>query len=559
MGKVLTLALMFRLAGLAWGLPASDGWDDDGVAPRDFLVGVFETYSPGHYYTYPPLHLVILAVASLPIWVVALARCPSTEPAAVVQSFIAVPTMTALAVVARAVTVALSLGILWNVAKIAEDLRGTARAGIWVSLACAANIVFTYYSQTTNLDVPYLFWGLLAVRWLIHAFVRHEPRTLRRVPVLAALAIATKDQAYALFLLSIPLSLLTFFAVDRRARALARPIFRELAYGTAIAAATLLVVDGAVTNSSGFGARLRFLLGPASQDHAFYASDWTGRMSALRDVVANFGQHYAWVMAPFVLFGLATAWRSAGDPARRAASLVPLFVAISFTVAFNLTARRTEHRFVLPQSIIWGIYAGLGFDAIASWLGPARIWTMRALSGACLGSAFFACASVDAAMLFDPRYDAESWLRAHVAPGDQIEIYDNDVHCIRLPPESVVARIGLTPVVGRNPLPNVTELQDRFSNVEARRPRFIVVSDFWMDKYFVEPSALERQGRVASAVQTKTLADADSRIYFHSLRDGQLAYRTAHRSEYGHGLWPRLEIHGTLTGGVWIFEHLEGT
>jgi hypothetical protein len=63
--------------GIGWGLPASDGWDDDGVAPRDFLVGAYMTYRPGHYFTYPPLHLLVLTVLSLPATLVGLARSAS--------------------------------------------------------------------------------------------------------------------------------------------------------------------------------------------------------------------------------------------------------------------------------------------------------------------------------------------------------------------------------------------------------------------------------------------------------------------------------------------------
>ena len=35
-----SLAAGLRLAGLFWGLPASDGWDDDGFAPRNFLTAL---------------------------------------------------------------------------------------------------------------------------------------------------------------------------------------------------------------------------------------------------------------------------------------------------------------------------------------------------------------------------------------------------------------------------------------------------------------------------------------------------------------------------------------
>ncbi len=129
--------------------------------------------------------------------------------------------MTAMALIARAVSVLLSLGLLWNVAQIGKLLRGSARAGVWVAIACGLNAVLTYYSQTTNLDVPYLFWSFVSLRWLVHAIVRRAPSSLRRAIVFAALAVATKDQAYALFLLGVPLTLAAWWLLDVEARPLA--------------------------------------------------------------------------------------------------------------------------------------------------------------------------------------------------------------------------------------------------------------------------------------------------------------------------------------------------
>ena len=140
--------------------------------------------------------------------------------------------MTAMAVIARAVAVLLSLGLLWNVAEIAKLLRGSARAGVWVAVACGLNAVLTYYSQTTNLDLPYLFWSVLSLRWLVHAMVRREPSSLRRVLVFAALAVATKDQAYALFLLGVPLALGAWLLIDREARPLAAAVMGSSASGS---------------------------------------------------------------------------------------------------------------------------------------------------------------------------------------------------------------------------------------------------------------------------------------------------------------------------------------
>ena len=71
---IVVLAVVLRLPGLGWGLPASDGWDDDGVAPRNFLVGLAQTYVPGAFFTYPPLHMIWLTLLNLPVIGIALAH-----------------------------------------------------------------------------------------------------------------------------------------------------------------------------------------------------------------------------------------------------------------------------------------------------------------------------------------------------------------------------------------------------------------------------------------------------------------------------------------------------
>src|SRR3954466_5896782 len=68
---VLLLATVLHGIGLSWGLPASDAWDNDGVAPRDILPGLAATFTPGDYYTYPPVHLALIALLTLPVTAVA--------------------------------------------------------------------------------------------------------------------------------------------------------------------------------------------------------------------------------------------------------------------------------------------------------------------------------------------------------------------------------------------------------------------------------------------------------------------------------------------------------
>ena len=64
---VLLAMFVLHVIGIGWGMPASDAWEDDGIAPRDFLVGTHDTYLPGHFFTYPPVHLLTLTLLTSPV------------------------------------------------------------------------------------------------------------------------------------------------------------------------------------------------------------------------------------------------------------------------------------------------------------------------------------------------------------------------------------------------------------------------------------------------------------------------------------------------------------
>src|SRR5271154_5904052 len=66
-----TLVLLVAAIGIAvgsgWGLPGSDSWAADSISPRSCGLGaIVETYAPGHFHTYPPLHMALLSVLSVP-------------------------------------------------------------------------------------------------------------------------------------------------------------------------------------------------------------------------------------------------------------------------------------------------------------------------------------------------------------------------------------------------------------------------------------------------------------------------------------------------------------
>jgi hypothetical protein len=556
---VLAGACALYTIGIGWGLPGSDGWDDDGIAPRDFLVGACRTYWPPHYFTYPPVHLVLLAILTLPVTLIGLARAASWSPHDVVAELIRVPYMTMFAVVARVVTALMAIGIVCTVARIVEELWGR-RAGIWAAAVLALNVVFTYYAHTSNLDVPYLFWTLLAVLSIVRSVLRHEPQRLKHFALFCVLAVGTKDQAYAVFLLSVPIGVAYWLGADPWARANWRSIVRELAISSICGAALLLLVDGALVNPSGFVERMRFLAGPASQDHANYAPSLAGRVRVLMDSASFFGRFYPLGLAPLVGYGLYLhVVRTRGEPARAVAGLLPLLAMFSFAFAFNCVARRTEHRFLLPESIFAAFYGGLALDALTSH-GPghdgrsrvawqAAGWLVTALLG---GRALFECAGVDVALLRDPRYEAEAWLSAHVMPGEVIEVYGNNAYLPRLPSSALVVRLDTSPIAARSPMPGMQESEEPYDLVEQRRPDWIVLSEGWVWRYTFAPPD-PSIARTIAPIQVTRQHDVAARAYFASLFAGTGAYAEAHVARYDDRFWPRVDIHASTTRSIYVF------
>jgi 4-amino-4-deoxy-L-arabinose transferase-like glycosyltransferase len=464
--------------------------------------------------------------------------------------------MTAIAYVARVVSLLMSLGLVWAVAKVAEELRGR-RAGWCAAAFVGVNVPLTYYAHTTNLDVPYLFWGSLGLLALVRAVARREPRRLRQWAVFAALAVASKDQAYALFLVAVPLGLALWLAFDGWARANARAVVREAAVSAGILVAILLVADGILFNPAGFRERVRFLLGPASQAYAHYTNDWLGRWDVVRDLAQRFDLFYPVALAPLVVLGLLVFLReSRRDAPKLAAGLLPLLVAVSFTLTFNCIARRTDERFALPQTVLAAVYGGIALDVIVFGLRPVAVrWLARAGVAAAFAVALFAAADVDANLLFDPRYEAEAWMRAHVAPGDQVETYGLNVYMPRFPEDAHVVRVGPEPGDHKNPMPGVEEVLGAYGDAAVRSPRYVVVSEGWAWRYLLDPDVFPTRGHMLPPTQRETGSDRAATAYFKALTRGDYPpYKLAHVARWESTVWPPIELHASTSRQIWIYE-----
>ncbi len=550
---IICVFVLMNVPGLAWGLPASDGWDNDGIAPRDFLAGLVETFTPGHFYQYPPVQLILLGVLTLPVTLIALANAASLSPHDVIAEMVKVPYMTAIALIARVVSLLMAAGTINAVSRMVEEVRGE-RASLFALAFGALNAPLVYYARTSNLDVPYMFFASIAMLALVRALARREPARLRRFALFAVLAVGTKDQAYALFLGAVPVAFALWvwrspWACTRRKELVLTAIKLLL-----LSVVLLVLVDCVPFNPSGFRARIHFLVGTASQDYVHYTNDWTGRFRVLQDIVANSPRYYSVPALSLAVLGTVLGLSKIKDRDVRLAALIPLLCAVSYTVFFNCVARRTDHRFVLPQMILLAAYGGMALDLLTAQRVKWRLWASWIVTVCIGGAAVFSCASVTAALLLDPRYDAEAWLREHARPGDLIETHSLNVYLLRFPEDARVIRVGPDPMQKRNPMPGIAEVEDEYGHAEARNPRFIVVSEGWVWRYLLDPKMQLEPGRVLPPTQIKTGSDLDGTTFFPALLEDHRGFHRVHASRWTSHFFPRLDFHASTSREIWIFE-----
>ncbi len=259
--------------GSTWGLPGSNTWAVDSISPRSCGLGaIVETYWPGHFHTYPPLHTALLTLLSLP-WIALAALHVGLNRDALGDELIKPLYMTGIEASARAVTAAMALAIVWSTMRLWTRLAGR-RAGVAAGVLAACDGTFVYYAHTGNLDVPYLFWTSFALVEMDRVLAG-EPRE-RAALLLSVAAVLSKDQAAAALLLPLTVSLVVVPWASRGES----PLRRRLVTGTLVATLLYGLVSGALVNPVGFRRRVAFLLGPASQTWAGYPRGSHGALAA---------------------------------------------------------------------------------------------------------------------------------------------------------------------------------------------------------------------------------------------------------------------------------------
>ncbi|NJK89000.1 MAG: FtsX-like permease family protein, partial [Myxococcales bacterium] len=487
-GRAALLYAVLQLVLATWDLPSSWSWEVDAIAPRELFAGIGKNLAWGSEHRYPLFHYVLTAMVASPVILAALAVHLLSPGRDLVDTMVSAPVMTGIAVCARALTIAMSAVSLLYLARIARRTFDVRAGRIAIAFA-VTNLTVGYYGRTINLDGPYLMWTVLAVDKLLTIGDSGSRRTYVYFGAFAAAAVATKDQAYASFILPFLGYLVVLPLVDRSMLPSRQAHAKNVGVAFAVGGVTLAALGGALYNPIGFGKRLRTMAGPASQDFRVYERSFEGVWANAADLALALDDFsWPWVVLSMTLVGLAISVATPGQSSLRSRTwrLLPAATALSSLLFFTLVVGRSEHRFVLPLTFWMSVYGGA---AVSRSIEASRPPFLRRAIAVCVALALASAAKAPVALALTQAYDTRKAVETFLdtLPADAtVESYGHLYYQPRFHPGGPYRAVHVHPTKAptqRPPMPGVTLIQAPIVGISSRKPDVIVLPAGFSDKY----------------------------------------------------------------------------
>lgn len=512
------LGLTIALNGfhLDWGLPnGSKSWAADAVSPLTVLSIAhhsFESFNSGwFYFKYPLGFPLILLFACSPYLAFLVVTGRFSNPTSEYPYGFADPEQAffVMAMIGRAVNVAFVVATAILAYDIGRRLFGR-NAGRLAALFSVTLYPTVYYAHTTNLYLASLCWLTLALWASVVAVESGARRHYLILGFAAAMAVSTKEQDVP-FLLPIPFVLAYFTSrglpVDlgfarRWWRGLWNPNTRAALYSAVFTAAVFnnaffnplgavnRILNLAGVQLPGVTARLtpvEFSLFKGFSKEAMYFGQLLDRSESM----------FGLALLLVVVLGIVYVVRY--HP--RAALLILAPAAAYYFFALRTHATQIALRYAVPFGVIGALCAAALCVALLS--GQRRRFGVPLVALLCILSVVRAV-ELNVLLYRDSRYQAESWVQAHVPTDSVVEVFQNVTYLPRMPEHTV----------RRPPLAERT-----VDGLLARRPEFIIISSAAKMGVTHRWNPNWREGN------TLVLEDSGAAAFLDALENEQLPYR----------------------------------
>jgi 4-amino-4-deoxy-L-arabinose transferase-like glycosyltransferase len=466
---VLLMSFGLNVYPIWWGLPlhqpivqeASDdsrskqsdpedvvAWGTDEVAPMGPLVYAKRTFiDKSWFHKYPAFHFIVLNVVYTPFLAylalsgqLSVARLSDTWPYGLTDPASA---LTIFVLIARLVSALMGTAIVGLVYLIAQRLFGRTSA-IFAALIVAFCFPFIYYSHTSNLEAPYLFWFTLGFFFYVRLLEESPIGDFLLLGTFMALAVATKDQAYGL-LPFLPLCLLWFRVrggPDGGHPAPTRSLLAAVPWGRLGMALVAFMVTYALAanipnNWHGYLRHVKYITSAGSVPYQEFTNTVFGHIALLSKTLALLASSLN--IPVFAVCALGLLW---GLIRSRGVTLAIIAPALSYYLFFIAVILYVYPRFLLPFVLILALFGGKILGAL--WTATGRFaWITRPAIAALLLYSLLYGASVDWLLERDPRYEAEAWIKRNISRAAAMEAYGPAQYLPRFPEQARVQRSTL--------------------------------------------------------------------------------------------------------------------
>jgi 4-amino-4-deoxy-L-arabinose transferase-like glycosyltransferase len=492
------LSLTINLYGISWGLPHREDWANLSLAPlKPLSFAKHLLYLESWFYHYPPLHFIVLALVYAPYVLYlrltgGLGTPSDTYPFGLVDPD---GSLTVFTLLARLTSVAMGTGLV-VVNYLTVRRFYDAPSAFVSSVLIALSYPIVHFAHNANVDVPYLFWTALALYGFVRLLESSETRWYVLLALFTAFAVATKHTVYALIAGLIPTLL---WAHYRHARAdhphgsrLGAFLDRRLAYASAVFGVALLAIFNPVLNWDGFTAHFGRHLGRSFAGGGSWVLQ--AASSALQGHLQLIGRYLEYVRQSsgtpvFVLVAAGFLYGAVRYPGRTLIVAMPI---VAYYVLFLQNFGTHHLRYVLPVFLLCTCQAGrLAADLLAARAVPR--WLPQAAVGVVLGSALLHGFTVGYLYARDPRYAAERWIAAHIAPGTRVLAVEPDYSLPRLPGHLEVTYRNLWDFNGRQ-VADITDVGAQYvvagmsipRRTGRERPTFRLMRNIDVDGFLAE-------------------------------------------------------------------------
>ena len=409
----LLFGLLYAL-GAYWGMPSALTPALDSISPLGPLAFVAKYKQADITYIYPAVHQLIQFTAYIVVFALAkitgsLGSVSSVWPYGFQDPSAMFTILLVVSNLISAAMAALLLRALWQ-------MRPSAEAAQWFAIPLLGlSGVYAFYTRTANMDIPYLFWAVLAWRelWIYITSVKPPlSRHLWLAGLYSALSIGSKDQASGMVL---GFGLILLAAAPEgsdgwKARLRQATIF---SVATVIAYAVFAIAPQP--------ARWWYHAQFVTSDHVLPETPAT--LAGLVELFTRcyWRMHHIYTHAglPLAMGGIFLLWWRG----RNRELLLLLLPALTYFLFIIVRVRATEERYLLPIVIPLALCAGVAMGTMQRWSAkyPKPI---VALGSAILAlQVVFSFVPVTYCQMFDTKRAMRLEINAIAPPGSAILLH----------------------------------------------------------------------------------------------------------------------------------------